>query len=98
MKVRVIHNQSLLDLSIQIYGSITEVVALAVANNISITANLEPNTIIEAPVIEVSEPTVQDYYQRKRIKPATALSTEDIFNTNPEGIGYMIIETNFIVK
>lgn len=76
MKANVIHKQSILDLSIQLYGSIDEVFALAVANNLSVTAVIPPNTIIEVPEIEVSEPLTRNYYKSKNLKPSTALNTE----------------------
>lgn len=97
MIINVTHRQSLLDLSIQVYGSINEVLVLAVANGISVTDVLEPNTKIEVPDIEVSDPTTQAYYARRNLRPATALDTQSLMDTTPCGIGEMIIGTNFIV-
>lgn len=77
-QVRVIYKQSLADLSVQIYGSIAEIFALAVANNVSVTASIPPNTLLNVPTTNITEPTIQDYYNKHKIQPATAPNADDI--------------------
>lgn len=75
--VTVLHNQSLFDISIQVYGSISYVFDLALANGLSITSDLEPGQQIEVPKIEVENTSIRDYYAANGIKPATAIDDQD---------------------
>jgi len=76
--VTVLHNQSLFDISIQVYGSIAYVFDLALANGLSITSDLVPGQQIEVPEIEVESTSIRDYYAANGIKPATAIIEENL--------------------
>ncbi len=76
----VLHNQSLFDISIQVYGSIAYVFDLALANGLSITSDLVPGQQIEVPEIEVESTSIRDYYAANGIKPATAIIEENLPN------------------
>ena len=98
MNITVLHNQSVLDLAVQVYGTADAAFHLAKANEISVTEMLVPGTILDTPEFEDAVPEVVNFFMAKNIKPATALTAEDLFNANPEGIDYMIIGTDFIVE
>lgn len=74
--VTVLHNQSLLDISIQVYGSIAQAFDLALANRLSITSVLEPGQVLETPELETENADIRDYYAANGIKPATAIKDE----------------------
>jgi len=76
----VLHNQSLFDISIQVYGSIAYVFDLALANGLSITSDLVPGQQIEVPEIDVESTSIRDYYAANGIKPATAIIEENLPN------------------
>ena len=76
--ITALHNQSLFDISIQVYGSIAYVFELALANGLSITSDLVPGQIIEVPEIEVESTSIRDYYAANGIKPATAIIEENL--------------------
>jgi hypothetical protein len=69
-------NQSLFDLSIKNYGTVDAVVLLAFHNNMSITEELTPGQVIEIPELEVMRRRIVDYYKRKEINPATAITEQ----------------------
>ncbi|CDF80562.1 conserved hypothetical protein [Formosa agariphila KMM 3901] len=96
----------MLDIAIQEYGSINEMLDLAVANGLSISSVISTGTVLQIPGLEASEPSIQNYYKHKQLKPATSTNlettdTEGGGDTDPtefEGIGYMAIENDFIVR
>lgn len=72
MVVRVLHNQSLLDIAIQEYGTASGVFALAVANGLDVTDTLKPGQVLTIPDWEGKDKDVAAYFQSRRIYPATA--------------------------
>ncbi|AVF49361.1 hypothetical protein OZ664_19820 [Elizabethkingia sp. HX WHF] len=92
MAATVLHNQSLLDIAIQATGKAENAILIAVANNISITDDLEPGTELIIPDVPMDLDVIA-YYRAKNIQPATAIKTEEI--NYPEGINYWEIEKNF---
>jgi len=73
-----LNNQSLFDISIQVYGTVAYVFDLALANGLSITSDLVAGQEIEVPELEVESKGVQQYYLANGIKPATAIIKEDL--------------------
>lgn len=76
MKVIVTQRQSLADLAIQVYGDIRAVTDVARANNLSVTADLEPGAELDCPDV-VYDSYLQEYARKNRINPATGLSELD---------------------
>lgn len=76
-RIKVKDNQTLFDISIQEYGTIRNVIALAKLNNLSITDGLIINQellIDDFP----NEQSVLKYYSENSIIPATAQLTDEI--------------------
>lgn len=97
IKATIAARQSLLDIAIQERGTLDALLQLSLANDVSVTDDIEAGTALEVDV-EAKNIEIESYFKAKELKPATALSAEDEFNANPEGIDYMIIETDFIVQ
>ena len=79
MKFIVLHNQTLLDLSVQHYGSAECAFDLALANDLPLDVELAAGQELK-PVrtFIYAQPNRQiaDYYANKGLKPATAISDE----------------------
>lgn len=67
------HKQTILDMSLMAYGNVDNVLALLLANGISLTDDVEPGTALIVPAIETEDADIVNYYTRKTIKPATGL-------------------------
>lgn len=96
--VKVLHNQSLLDIAIQETGTLESLFDLALANGISITEDNLSNQDLktESNFIDAD---ILDYYSSKKILPATELNEEQK-QTLPDnfGIGKMALESTFIIR
>ncbi|MCT3661038.1 hypothetical protein [Elizabethkingia anophelis] len=93
--ITVLVNQSLLDIAIKTTGQAENAILIAIANNISITDNLQPGTSLIIPEI-TGDYEVKNYFDSRKLNPATAVKDNDI--NYPEGIGYWEIEKNFKVQ
>ena len=98
-KVEALPGQTLLDIVIQELGSLEGMFDVLRANN------LKPGDDISAgdKIIIDSEPVDRQRYKyivRNNIKPATALGIVDEQTPDPGlgGIGYWIIETDFVIQ
>lgn len=99
MKIIVLHNQSLLDLAIQHTGTAENAFALALANNKSLTGDLEAGESIELTAYGIQQnKDILNYYTAKKLQPATGLSSQQLSNDKPEGIDYWAIQMDFIVS
>ena len=97
--ITVLNNQSLFDIAIQHTGSVMNAFSIAQANDISITAFLVAGTKLIIPgTVEINK-DVKDYYDAKKIQPATGTTagTDGGFE-ELEGISYWIINKNFVVQ
>ncbi|MGC1471553.1 MAG: hypothetical protein WA775_03080 [Psychroserpens sp.] len=65
--------QSFMDIAIQETGDIESLMELAVLNDFTITGFLLPGTTVNA-TSTITNETIQDYYRRNLIKPATAFN------------------------
>ena len=90
-EVKVLSGQSLLDVAIQESGAVEAAFDMALLNEISITGALVAGCVLL--VSGVAGKLTVDRYRAKRLKPAT-YTGRDVRLT---GIGYMIVEDNFIV-
>ncbi len=97
--ITILHNQSLLDIAIQHTGRVENAFALAVANGISVTDDLTPGKDLVIPDTVQMDSDIVNYYSAKGIQPATAWNGDTVDGEQElEGIGYWIINKNFIVQ
>lgn len=98
MKTILLDRQNLLDISIQGYGNVSALFVVALANGISITDELEPGNILEAPEDQnLVEPEILTYYTTYNVHPVTGGDTNQGAEPTPKGIGAMTIKENFKV-
>lgn len=95
MRTKVLAGQSLLDIAIVTAGSLEVLVALAAANEISVTDNLENGQ--ELTVTEVRKRDVVRTFAVSNSQPATAITAEE-GQLLPGGIGYMAVGVDFAVS
>lgn len=99
MTIKVLHNQTLLDIAIQQYGSATMAINLAIENNLSLTEVNEVGTPLIAPSKDNETRLIAEYFQNKGLKPATQLTEEiNVFVPSELGIGKMRVGSTFKVK
>lgn len=95
VEVRISHNQSLLDIAIQEYGTIQAAFDLALANGLEVTDQLTPGMTLELPVSEYEDRDVAQYFKSRKIHPATGVfeMPEDVIGTNYSDENY--VEQNY---
>lgn len=98
MIIKVLNNQSFLDIAVQHTGSVINAFPIAVANNMSVSEELIPGTVLQVPESVEYDTEIKDYYQSKGLKPASKIEDEKIAIIPLSGINYWIIEENFIVE
>jgi len=76
MQVTVLNNQSIFDIAVQQCGSVEAAFAIATLNGKSITDELVVGEVLRVPA--VVNRNVAMYYVNGNLKPATALSNNDI--------------------
>lgn len=99
-KIKVISNQSILDIAIQELGNVDAAFDLALYNDISITEVLVPGQELKIPTSEFIKTDVFNYFFGKQRKIATSQTfpSQGDLSPNVGGIGYMEIEETFIVS
>jgi len=96
MTVKILHNQSILDIAVQHTGSVFNAFAIATANDMAVSEILTAGNSILIPDNVNNDESILNYYNAKNIKPATSL--KDVQSViEYKGIGYMIVEDNFKV-
>ncbi|MEI7486867.1 MAG: hypothetical protein WCJ72_05565 [Chryseobacterium sp.] len=95
--IKVLNNQSVLDISIQYTGSVFNAFAIAAANNLCITDNLVLGSTLNIPDSVEIDDFVLNYYILNEIEPATGITDLSIIPTG-KGIGWMQIENTFKVS
>jgi len=93
MNITVLENQSLLDISVQTSGDIYAAIELAIANDKSITDSFDAGA--ELIPAEIYNTEIVNYYNNRRLTPATAITQEEMLEG---GIDFMGIEIDFIVS
>ena len=96
MTVTVTPQQSILDIALQYSGSIEAAYDLASLNHCALTDDLYAGEQLTLPSV-LDARTVQ-HYTTHRILPATGITSEEIEQIKIGGIGYWIIEQNFIIS
>jgi hypothetical protein len=97
MKVKTL--QSWYDISTQYTGTAENAFEIAKANNKSISDDpgVNDEIVIPSEIIKASR-TIQ-YYEARKIEPATGLSISDLtIITKPDGIGFMKIGSTFLIR
>ena len=100
MTIKVLHNQTLLDISIYLFGTAVGAMSLAIANDISLTDDLEVGTVLKVPEnSDFGQRLIAEYFQNKSLKPATKIVGKILESIPVDfGIGEMIIEESFIIR
>lgn len=83
----------MLDVSMQHCGDAAVSFAAAQLNGLSLTSDLQPGSIITLPDVAVDKQAIADAFNMNALVPASAIPAD----TN-EGIGFWIIEYDFIVN
>lgn len=95
MTITALHNQNLLDISVQHTGTVENCFKIAVSNGLSVSDDLVPGQEIIIPIDVVIDKEILNYYKAKEIQPATA----ELPKVNQlEGVDYWGIEYDFIVS
>lgn len=82
MKLKVLPNQTLVDIAMQVYGSAEGVIRLATENGLSVTDDLKAGQPLTYSTDSEKEKKVTEYYSSRSIHPATAfLHPEIVFDT-----------------
>lgn len=95
MQSTVLHNQNLLDIAIQENGSVQTVFELALLNGMSITDNIQPQQNVIVAKSNLIIPEIVNYLTTKQHIVATG-GVESL-EIRPTGIGFMIIQNDFII-
>lgn len=90
--------QNILDVTVQETGTMENAFEVAAANDKSVSDDINPGTIIIPDNLAAKNSNVVNKLSDKRIKPATAVTTEEQNLAPYGGIGYMKIEYDFIVS
>lgn len=99
MTITALHNQNLLDISIQHTGTVSNCFKIAVANGLCISNDLIPGQKLIIPDDVVMDNEILNYYTAKNIQPATAYPLSVGEETEEQsGIGYMQIGSTFKVS
>lgn len=98
MKITVLHNQSLLDVSLQHTGKVENAFDIAVANGISITDDLIVGGGLNVSHDTTKNNDILNYYTAKNIQPATAITQKFEMDMTMEGIDYWAIQYDFVVQ
>lgn len=99
MTIKILHNQTLLDISIYLFGTAIGALPIAIANNISLTDDLEVGAVLNIPIeSDFRQRLVAEYFQSNSIKPSTGITTIEKEIELPSGIDYWAIEVDFEVQ
>jgi hypothetical protein len=96
MTVTVLHNQSILDISIQYTGIVENCFAIAIYNDLSVSDFLVPGSSLEIPEDLELNNDVINYFLIEQLQPATGMTEKEAGEIPTlKGIGYMIVENTF---
>jgi LysM repeat protein len=93
--VTVLENQSLFDIAIQYCGTVESIFDIAMLNNISITAFLDPGQKLLVSNQNYGYDEIVDHYIVNKIQPATGGITAAQILQQPDGIGAMRVDSTF---
>lgn len=99
MKTTAKERQSMLDMALQCGGHVETALALAVANELSVTDRLEDGQELTVPEpVDVGNARVVRLYRAHGVEPATEVNAEDMQCCPCGGIGHMGLEIDFEVS
>lgn len=99
MKRIVKEGQTMLDMALQSGGHVETVLALALANGLSVTDKLVDGQELTVPEsVENGDARTVRLYRAQGVEPATEASVDDMLACPYGGIGYMGIEIDFEVS
>lgn len=93
MQVTVKQGQTLFDIAIQTAGDAAAAFHAALLNGLSLTDDLTAGVALIAP--QIANRRMQAHYADNAILPASA---QNAGGSKPEGIGYWVVENDFIVS
>lgn len=99
MMIKILNNQSLIDVALHHTGSAQNAFLIAKENSLSVTSYLVAGYELVIPEGVAFNREMLDFYESKKIQPATDETYNEL--TQPEeleGIGYWIINKNFKVS
>lgn len=98
-KIPVIAHQSIFDISVQQHGSVLQAFAWALSNGKSITEDLVPGSIMNAPEDESwRSEEVANYFIGKQKQIACGQVADAGLIPFPEGISFWAVDVDFIVQ
>lgn len=74
MQKTLLHNQSLLDFTLNHCGTLLSIVEIAAENNIGITEALASGVVLSIPGNAKRDQNIVDFYTNKRIVPASGFA------------------------
>lgn len=95
-KVEVLYGQTFLDIALQETGDLERCMELADAADLQLTAELPAGLVLEVPDPAPEKRSVVLLFSDAANKPASADPAEE--NNRLEGIGYWIIQQDFVVQ
>lgn len=98
MRTTILERQTLLDVALAQCGAFEAALALARRNGLALTDELTAGETLEYLPEEVLAPHVVELLAARRIAPATAPTAADAAAAPWGGIGYMGIETDFLIR
>ncbi len=96
MTIIVLHNQSLIDIALQVTGRAENALQMAKDNSLELTDELEAGAILSLPLSKGkgTDTDIVNYYKANHIKPACGLSITD--KQKAEGISVWAIGVDFV--
>lgn len=76
MKVTVLQNQTLIDIALQVYGSVEGVYTLAVENGINVTDDIAEGDQLNYDIANIVNKNTVSYLKNNQIYPATGSSRD----------------------
>ena len=98
MTVIITSKQSLIDIALQNTGSAQNAFLIAKENSLAVTDYLVPGYELVIPEGIPFNREILNFYQTKKVKPATSLDVDDIKIQPLTGIGYWVIGETFEVQ
>lgn len=90
--ITALDRQTLFDIALQAYGRAEAAYDIALANDLPLSATLEPGQTLKLPTLaQTPDNGIVERYSLAGITPATAPSEAQLAQLNPEGISHWYI-------